>query len=56
MTERMLNALGVSTCADLYKERALIHLFFSRISVQTFLCVCLGIGSAEVHRYGHSLC
>ena len=52
MTERMLNALGVETCADLFKERALIYLLFSPVSVQSFLCICLGIGSAKVHRYG----
>ena len=51
MTERMLNALGVTTCGDLYKERAIIHLLFSQVSVQSFLCICLGIGSVEVYRY-----
>lgn len=56
MTERMLNALGVETCADLFKERALIYLLFSPVSVQSFLCICLGIGSAKVHRYGDYLC
>ena len=56
MTERMLNALGVETCADLFKERALIYLLFSPVSVQSFLCICLGIGSAKVHRYGSYLC
>ena len=51
MTERMLNALGVTTCGDLYKERALLHLLFSQVSMQSFLCICLGIGSVEVYRY-----
>ena len=51
MTERMLNALGVTTCGDLYKERAMLHLLFSQISMQSFLCICLGIGSIEVYRY-----
>ena len=51
MTERMLNALGVTTCGDLYKERAILHLLFSQVSMQSFLCICLGIGSVEVYRY-----
>ena len=51
MTERMLNALGVTTCGDLYKERALLRLLFSQVSMQSFLCICLGIGSVEVYRY-----
>lgn len=51
----MLNALRVETCADLFKERALICLLFSPVSVQSFLCICLGIGSAKVHRYGDYL-
>ena len=51
MTERMLNALGVMTCADLYQKRAILHLLFSPVSMQSFLCICLGIGSAKVFRY-----
>ena len=51
MTERMLNALGVTTCGDLYKERAMLHLLFSQICMQSFLRICLGIGSVEVYRY-----
>ena len=52
MTERMLNGLGVTTCADLYEKRAILHLLFSQVSVQSFLYICLGIGSSEVCRYG----
>ena len=55
MTERLLNALGVTTCGDLYQERAILHLLFSQVSMQSFLCICLGIGSAKVYRYEASL-
>ena len=50
MTERMLNALNITTCQDLYDERALLHLLFSQISSHHFLRVCLGLGSTEVDK------
>ena len=52
VTEKMLNALEVTTCRDLYEQRAVLHLLFSQTSSQSFLRICLGISSAEVHRYG----
>ena len=51
VTERMLNALEVTTCGDLYKKRALLLLLFSTVSFQHFLRVCLGIGSTDVDRW-----
>ena len=53
MTERMLNALEIMTCADLYQKRAILRILFTPVSVQSFLCICLGIGSAEVYRCGN---
>ena len=52
VTERMLNALDVTTCGDLYKRRALLLLLFSAVSFQHFLRVCLGMGSTDVDRWG----
>ena len=46
----MLNSLGVSTCRDLYEQRAILLLLFSRISSHFFLQICLGIGSSDTHR------
>lgn len=45
MTEKLLNAIGVQTCEDLYKQRALLHLVFSQTMSQSFLRISLGIGS-----------
>ncbi|XP_022095439.1 DNA polymerase kappa-like [Acanthaster planci] len=50
VTEKMLSALGVQTCTDLYQQRALLHLLFSQISSQHFLRISLGIGSTKVER------
>ncbi|XP_072038734.1 DNA polymerase kappa-like [Amphiura filiformis] len=50
VTERMLSALGIQNCADLYKQRALLHLLFSSISSHHFLRISLGIGSTQVER------
>lgn len=49
VTERMLKAIGVTTCRDLYNERATLNLLFSPTSSHHFLRICLGIGSADVH-------
>ncbi len=54
VTERLLNAFGVTTCQDLYDQRALLHLLFSQVSSQSFLRICMGISSAQVHRYSIS--
>ena len=54
VTERMLNALKVTTCGDLHEKRALLLLLFSAVSFQHFLRVCLGIGSSDVDRWVQS--
>lgn len=51
VTERMLNALKVTTCGDLYQQRAVLHLLFSQTSSTHFLRVCSGLGSIQVHRF-----
>ena len=50
VTESMLNALSVTTCGDLYQQRAVLQLLFSQSSSSHFLRVCLGLGSTHVHR------
>ena len=52
--ERMLNALHVTTCGDLYQQRAVLHLLFSQSSSTHFLGVSIGLGSTHVHRYIHT--
>ena len=51
VTEKLLNALGISTCQNLYDQRGILHLLFSRTSSRHFLRISLGIGSADVSRY-----
>ncbi|XP_041464447.1 DNA polymerase kappa-like [Lytechinus variegatus] len=52
VTERMLSALGIQTCTDLYQQRAHCYLLFSQISSSYFLRISLGIGSTHVERDG----
>ncbi|KAG8456499.1 hypothetical protein GDO86_002323 [Hymenochirus boettgeri] len=52
VTEKMLKALGVMTCTDLYQQRALLSLLFSETSWQNFLHISLGIGSTHIERDG----
>ena len=44
VTEQLLNAVGVTTCADLYDHRGELRLLFSEISHGSFLRIALGIG------------
>ena len=48
VSERMLNALDVQTCKDIYDQRAIIYLLFSKSMFQFLLRACLGLGSIEV--------
>ncbi|XP_065916991.1 DNA polymerase kappa-like isoform X2 [Dysidea avara] len=48
VSERMLNALDVQTCKDIYDRRAIIYLLFSKSMFQFLLRACLGLGSIEV--------
>ncbi|XP_077203486.1 DNA polymerase kappa isoform X2 [Paroedura picta] len=52
VTEKMLKALGIVTCADLYQQRALISLLFSETSWRSFLEISLGLGSTHLERDG----
>ncbi|XP_066458977.1 DNA polymerase kappa [Eleutherodactylus coqui] len=52
VTEKMLLALGITTCADLYQQRALLSLLFSDISWHNFLHISLGLGSTHIERDG----
>ncbi|XP_062617098.1 DNA polymerase kappa-like [Saccostrea cucullata] len=52
VSERMLNALGVKTCQDLYNKRGLLYHLYSQISFNYFMRICLGIGSTTVERDG----
>ncbi|KAJ7335859.1 hypothetical protein JRQ81_013800 [Phrynocephalus forsythii] len=52
VTEKMLKALGIVTCTDLYQQRALISLLFSETSWRNFLEISLGLGSTHLERDG----
>ncbi|XP_006901502.1 PREDICTED: DNA polymerase kappa [Elephantulus edwardii] len=50
VTEKMLKALGITTCTELYQHRALISLLFSETSWRYFLHISLGLGSTQLER------
>ncbi|XP_074650245.1 DNA polymerase kappa-like [Tubulanus polymorphus] len=50
VTEKMLSAIGVVTCTDLYNNLACVYHLYSKISFNYFLRVCLGLGSTRVER------
>ncbi|XP_070599295.1 DNA polymerase kappa isoform X1 [Erythrolamprus reginae] len=52
VTEKMLKALEIETCTELYQQRALISLLFSEISCHNFLEISLGLGSTHLERDG----
>lgn len=52
VTEKMLKALGIVTCSELYQQRALISLLFSETSWRNFLEISLGLGSTHLEREG----
>ncbi|XP_075038100.1 DNA polymerase kappa [Mixophyes fleayi] len=52
VTEKMLQALGITTCTDLYQQRALLSLLFSEISWHNFLNISLGLGSTHIEKDG----
>ncbi|KAB1281653.1 DNA polymerase kappa [Camelus dromedarius] len=51
VTEKMLKALGIMTCTELYEQRALLSLLFSETSWHYFLHISLGLGSTHLERY-----
>ncbi|KAM5264281.1 DNA polymerase kappa [Ctenodactylus gundi] len=52
VTEKMLKALGITTCTELYQQRALLSLLFSETSWHYFLHISLGLGSTHLERDG----
>uniref|UniRef100_A0A8B9PEL5 DNA polymerase kappa n=1 Tax=Apteryx owenii TaxID=8824 RepID=A0A8B9PEL5_APTOW len=52
VTEKMLKALGIVTCSELYQQRALLSLLFSEASWHNFLDVSLGLGSTHLEKDG----
>ncbi|KAI8084998.1 uncharacterized protein BX664DRAFT_338298 [Halteromyces radiatus] len=49
VTERVLEALDVKTCGDIYHRRALLYKLLSPISFKFMLRCYLGIGSSNLH-------
>ncbi|KFQ35405.1 DNA polymerase kappa, partial [Mesitornis unicolor] len=52
VTEKMLKALGIVTCSELYQKRALLSLLFSEASWRNFLDISLGLGSTHLEKDG----
>ncbi|XP_048854896.1 DNA polymerase kappa isoform X2 [Brienomyrus brachyistius] len=52
VTEKMLSALEITTCAELRQKGALLSLLFSDTSWHHFLQISLGLGSTNVERDG----
>nr|XP_053768492.1 DNA polymerase kappa isoform X3 [Desmodus rotundus] len=52
VTEKMLKALGIITCTELYEQRALLSLLFSETSWRYFLQISMGLGSTHLPRDG----
>ncbi|XP_034955387.1 DNA polymerase kappa isoform X1 [Zootoca vivipara] len=52
VTEKMLKALNIVTCSELYQQRALISLLFSETSWRNFLEISLGLSSTHLERDG----
>ncbi|NWT04861.1 POLK polymerase, partial [Mionectes macconnelli] len=51
VTEKMLKALGIVTCSELYQQRALLSLLFSEVSWRNFLDISLGLGSTHLEKF-----
>ncbi|NXS71868.1 POLK polymerase, partial [Pandion haliaetus] len=51
VTEKMLKALGIVTCSELYQQRALLSLIFSESSWRNFLDISLGLGSTHLEKF-----
>ncbi|NXX83135.1 POLK polymerase, partial [Urocolius indicus] len=52
VTEKMLKALGIVTCSQLYQQRALLSLLFSEASWRNFLDISLGLASTHLEKDG----
>ncbi|XP_018524506.1 DNA polymerase kappa isoform X1 [Lates calcarifer] len=51
VSEKMLNALGISSCSHLGQQMALLSLLFSDTSLHHFMQVSLGLGSSYIPRH-----
>ncbi|MED6263676.1 hypothetical protein CHARACLAT_006862 [Characodon lateralis] len=51
VTEKLLNALGITTCSDLSKQMALLSLLFSETSWHHFIQISLGLSSTHIPRH-----
>uniref|UniRef100_UPI00398EABC1 DNA polymerase kappa isoform X2 n=1 Tax=Pristiophorus japonicus TaxID=55135 RepID=UPI00398EABC1 len=52
VTEKMLNALEITTCTELYQQGALLSLLFSESSWYHFLRISLGLSETYLERDG----
>ncbi|XP_007903546.1 DNA polymerase kappa isoform X2 [Callorhinchus milii] len=52
VTEKLLNALGITKCTELYQQGALLSLLFSETSWHHFLEISLGLGGTHLERDG----
>ncbi|KAM6964847.1 DNA polymerase kappa [Aplochiton taeniatus] len=52
VTEKMLGALGITSCSHLGQEMAMLSLLFSETSWHHFLQISLGLGSTHIERDG----
>ncbi|XP_057596876.1 DNA polymerase kappa [Hippopotamus amphibius kiboko] len=52
VTEKLLKALGIITCTELYQQRALLSLLFPETSWHYFVHISLGLGSTHLARDG----
>jgi DNA polymerase kappa len=51
VTEKVLNAFGITMCGELYEKRSLLYQVFSEHSALWFISVALGIGSTSTQKY-----
>lgn len=51
VSEKMLNALGISSCSHLGQQMALLSLLFSETAWHHLMQVSLGLGSTYIPRY-----
>ncbi|XP_069793619.1 DNA polymerase kappa isoform X2 [Narcine bancroftii] len=52
VTEKMLNALGITTCTELLQQGALLSILFSESAWYNFLRISLGLSETRVERDG----
>uniref|UniRef100_UPI0037E91475 DNA polymerase kappa n=1 Tax=Semicossyphus pulcher TaxID=241346 RepID=UPI0037E91475 len=51
VSEKMLNALGVSSCSELHQQMGLLSLLFSETAWHHFMQVSMGLGSTYIPRH-----